>query len=483
MSSTCGWADGTAADTLTKMECYHPRGWLWPGAVPQHAEVPLSLRRRASRGIIAALVASAVGSSVLSADDWRHWRGPAHSGVSPETALPQEWSDTTNIAWKATLTGTGVSSPIVWNDRVIVTSQVGAGATRVGPRLGQGADATPNERALAATKDGAVRFLVEAFSRTDGMRQWTYELPAEGTVVAVHDKHNLASASPVADDERVYAVFGTGQVVALGRDGRPVWTKPVAKEHGGWDILWGNGSSPVVHRGALILPCLHGPTSYLLALDGRTGKTLWKTDRPSGTTSYSTPIVVSGPQGDELIVNSSAGVEAFDPATGRRLWHFDEPNQFPIPVAMHHDGVIYLSRGYRSGPYAAIRPGGRGDISQTHVVWRVPTGAPYVSSLVYYDNLLYMAGDVGVVTCVDPKTGERVWRERLGGVFTASPVAGDGKIYLMSETGETIVLKAGRTPTVLARNQLSGRILGSAAIAGGRLYVRTDDQIVAVGRP
>ena len=133
------------------------------------------------------------------------------------------------------------------------------------------------------------------------------------------------------------------------------------------------------------------------------------------------------------------------PATGQPLWHFDEPNQFPIPVAMYHDGVIYLSRGYRSGPYAAIRPGGRGDIAETHVVWHVATGAPYISSLVHYDGLLYMAGDVGVITCVDAKTGQRVWRERLGGVYTASPVAADGKIYLFSESGETIVLRAGRT--------------------------------------
>jgi outer membrane protein assembly factor BamB len=149
---------------------------------------------------------------------------------------------------------------------------------------------------------------------------------------------------------------------------------------------------------------------------------------------------------------------------------------------MHHDGVIYLSRGYRSGPYAAIRPGGRGDISKSHVVWHVASGAPYITSLVYYDGLLYMAGDVGIVTCVDARTGERVWRERLGGIYTASPVAGDGKIYLPSENGETLVLRAGRTPEVLARNSIDGRILASPAIAGGRLFIRTDDQVVAISK-
>jgi outer membrane protein assembly factor BamB len=153
-----------------------------------------------------------------------------------------------------------------------------------------------------------------------------------------------------------------------------------------------------------------------------------------------------------------------------------------IPVPMHDQGVIYLSRGYRSGPYMAIRPGGRGDISKTQVAWHVATGAPYVSSLVYYDGLLYMSGDTGIVTCADARTGTQVWRQRLGGIYTASPVAGDGKIYLFGESGEAVVLRSGRSADVLARNTIDGRILASPAISGGRLFIRTDDAVVAVGR-
>jgi outer membrane protein assembly factor BamB len=285
----------------------------------------------------------------------------------------------------------------------------------------------------------------------------------------------------VTDGERVYAVFGTGQVVAVDAAGRQVWTRHLGRDFGPWDIIWGNGSSPTIYRGALILLCYHGGSSYLLALDALTGKLLWKTDRPSDVLSYSTPIVVPGPQGGEVIVNSSVGVEAYDSANGQPLWHFNEPNRFPIPVPAFENGVIYLSRGYRSGPYAAIRAGGRGDIARSHVVWHVPTGAPYISSLVQYQGLIYMAGDVGVITCVDAVTGQRVWRERLGGVYTASPLAADGKVYLFSETGETIVLKAGRTADVIARNIIDGRILGSPAIAGGRLFLRTDDEVLAIG--
>ena len=422
-------------------------------------------------------------ADIASAENWPGWRGPNATGVSSEAALPETWSDKTNVAWRSRLTGAGVSSPVVWGGQVFVTSQTGAGASSVGPRLGQGADQSDAERSLtAAAPGGGVRFVVEALSGGEGRRLWAHEMAADGPLPPVHDKHNLASASPVTDGRRVYAVFGTGQVVAVDMAGRAVWTRHLAKEYGAWEINWGNGSSPVIFQNVLILACYHGQASYLIALDAATGNLLWKVDRPRGTTSYSTPVVVPAAQGPELVVNSSVGIEAYDPATGRALWHFNEPNQFPIPVAMHHDGVIYLSRGYRSGPSAAIRPGGRGDISKTHVVWHVPTGAPYISSLVYYEGLIYMAGDVGVVTCVDAKTGERVWRERLGGIYTASPVAGDGRIYLFGESGETIVLKAGRTPQVIARNQLAGRVLASPAVSDGRLFIRTDNELVAVRR-
>jgi outer membrane protein assembly factor BamB len=416
------------------------------------------------------------------AEDWPQWRGASGTGASTETGLPATWSDSQNIAWKAPLRGTGVSSPIVRGDRLYVTSQGGQGASRRGPRLGQGGDASDAERSLAASgTNRGVTFFIEALDRASGRRVWTYELPAEGDVPSVHDKHNLASASPVVDGERVYAIFGTGQVVAVDARGTQVWTRNLAKEYGAFDINWGHGSSPLVHGNALFLVCYHESAAYLLAVDTKTGRTLWKVDRPKGVTSYSTPAIVPAAQGDELIVNSSVGIEAYDPATGRQLWHFTEPNSFPIPVAMHNDGLIYLSRGYRSGPYAAIRPGGRGDIAKTHVVWHVPTGAPYISSLVHYDGLLYMAGDVGVITCIDAKTGQSVWRERLGGIYTASPVAADGKIYMPSESGETLVLRAGRTPQVLSRNRISGRILASPAIAGGRIFFRTDNEIVAIG--
>ena len=434
-------------------------------------------------------VTQAQAQAKAQAQDWPQWRGPAGTGVSTEQALPERWSDTEGIAWKARLRGVGVSSPVVSGDRVFVTSQIGAGQRREGshPTLVQDGSATQRgERNLGAAADakgadGRVRFLVEAFSRVDGKPLWAFELPASDALPAVHDKHNLASASPVTDGTRVYAVFGTGQVVAVDMKGAQVWKRDLAAEYGAFTINWGHGSSPVVYGDTLILPCFHEPSSYLIALDARTGATRWKADRGSKILSYSTPLVIKAASGDELVLNTSEALEAYDPATGKELWRLNEPSRFAIPMPVYHDGVIYASRGYRSGPYAAIKPGGRGDIANSHVVWKVPTGAPYISSLVYHDGLLYMAADVGVVTCVDAKTGERVWQERLEGVFTASPVVADGKVYLVSESGETIVLRPGRKADVIARNRIDGRLLASPAVARGRVFLRSDDSLIAIG--
>ena len=422
----------------------------------------------------------------LHADDWPQWRGPMASGVSAEQGLPVRWSDTENVAWKAPLRGLGISSPIVFGDRVFVTSQAGTGLVRPGPRLVQGANAAEaGERPLGAgptSGDGKVVFLVSAFDRASGKRVWQFELPAEGPLPSVHEKHNLASPSPVADSERVYAWFATGQVAAVDHSGKLVWKKHLGAEYGPFEINWGHSSSPALYKDRLLLLSYHEPQSYLLSLDARTGAVKWKADAPRGVTSYSTPLVIDAGGRTEIIVNSSSGVSGHDFATGKQLWHIEETNRFPIPVPLFHEGMIYTSRGYRSSPFMAIKTGGKGNIANSHVAWRVPSGAPYVSSIVHYDGLIYMTGDVGVLTVVDAKTGERVYQERVGGVYSASPVAGDGKVYLASEDGETIVISAGRTPKVLARNRLNARQLASPAVSGGRLFIRSDDVLYAIGK-
>jgi outer membrane protein assembly factor BamB len=433
---------------------------------------------------LGAVLALMLGGSVAAAD-WPQWRGPRGTGITDDKNLPERWSATENVAWKAGLAGLGVSSPIVSGNRVFVTSQIGAGVRRPGnhPRLAQGAGAAAaGERALPASREDRTFFVVEAFNRADGRRLWEYRVEAEGSLPGVHDKHNLASPSPVTDGQTVYAWFATGQLVALDMNGKPAWQRNLGKEISPFDINWGHGSSPTLYQDLLILLCDHGPASYLLAVDKRTGREKWKTDRGRGRMSYTTPFVVDAASGPELIINSSERVDAYDPRTGAFLWHTGGSNQFPIPSPTFHDGVVYMSRGYRSGPYMAIRPGGRGDISASHVLWQINTGAPYISSLVYDAGLLYMANDVGAITAIDAATGQKVWQERVDGIFSASPVAADGKIYFVSETGETIVLRGGRQPRVIAKNDLGERLIASPAVSNGQIFLRSDGQLFCVGK-
>jgi outer membrane protein assembly factor BamB len=287
----------------------------------------------------------------------------------------------------------------------------------------------------------------------------------------------------VTDGQIVIGWFATGQVVALDAStGKQLWTRHLGKEYGPFEINWGHASSAALHGDLAIFPCYHEAGSYLLALDKKSGAPRWKRDRQPGAHSYSTPLVVTHAGKTTLVLNSSRGVEAFDPATGAPLWHVLEDNRFPIPMPVHHEGILFMSRGYRSSPYLAIRLGGQGDVTSSHVLWRTPTGAPYVSSLVYYDGLIYMASEMGIVTAIDPANGQTVWRERIGGVFTASPVAGDGKVYLASESGEVVVLRAGRKPDVIARNKIDAHVVASPAVAGGRLFLRGDDELIAIGK-
>ncbi|MBK5296783.1 MAG: PQQ-like beta-propeller repeat protein [Vicinamibacteria bacterium] len=448
--------------------------------------------RRGAAGATGVLLACLVLTAHdLSAQNWPQWRGPSSQGVSSESGLPTSWTAGENVAWRTSLAGLGTSSPIVWGDRVLVTSQVGSTVLAGGGRHPQLAR---DDRALAehetpiggrrpaAEADGKVWLVVEAFRRSDGTRLWEYRTEATGPLPELHEKHNLATPTPATDGQRVYAWFGNGQIVALDMQGRVVWARHLGVEYSPFLTRWGHGSSPTLYGELLILLCDHQPDSYLLALDARTGKQRWKVDRGDGRVSHSTPLVVPGPQGDELLVNSSERIDVYDPTTGTLLWYAGKPRQTPIPSAVFHDGRIYLSRGYRNSDYMAIRPGGRGDVTATHIEWQAPSGASYVPSIVYYDGLLYMTNEVGVVTCADARTGERLWRHRLGGVFFASPVAGDGKIYMVSETGETFVMRAGREPEVLARNDLGERFLASPAISQGRLLLRSDRTLFSVGR-
>jgi outer membrane protein assembly factor BamB len=315
------------------------------------------------RRIRLAFVLVYLTSGVLAAADWPHWRGPSGSGTSAESGLPVRWSATENVAWKAPVAGLGVSTPIVVRDLVVVTSQLGAGVRQAGnhPRLVQGGDAAAaGERALggtrAASNDTRTMFVVEAFHRADGRRAWQYQFEAQGELPGVHDKHNLASPSPASDGQRVFAWFGTGQVVALDLSGNLLWQRHLGKEISPFNVIWGHSSSPTVFGDSLLLLCDHEPSSYLLALDTRTGEQRWKADRGQGRMSYSTPLVVDTSSGPEVIVNSSERVDAYDPRTGTLLWYAGGTNRFPIPMPVFHDGSCKSRRRETHEPWLSQQP-------------------------------------------------------------------------------------------------------------------------------
>jgi outer membrane protein assembly factor BamB len=284
------------------------------------------------------------------AADWPNWRGPLASGVSTETGLPERWNATENVAWKAALAGVGVSSPIVAGDHVYVTSQVGTGVRQPGshPRLAQGASAAGSgERALtAAGAGGKTFFVVQAFARADGRLLWEHRMEAIGELPGVHDKHNMASSSPVSDGRMVYAWFATGQIVALDRAGKAVWSRHLGQEISPFEINWGHSSSPTLHGDLLLLLCDHQPASYLLAVNKETGKQVWKADRGRGRTSYSTPLVVNAGGRSEIVVNSSERVDAYDAKDGTLLWHVGGSNQPRLPERAVHGRAAGWTRGH-----------------------------------------------------------------------------------------------------------------------------------------
>lgn len=411
----------------------------------------------------------------LSAENWPQWRGPTADGHSSETGLPASWSATENVLWKTPLPGLGTSTPIIWGDKIFVTSQLG-----IGPSAG-GNDFDEARIAKAGAPANGVTFIVAAFARNDGTQLWQQEFPASDSLPAVHIKHNLASPSCVTDGERVYAWFGDGLAVAMTVDGELLWTRRLADEENGFNVKWGHGSSATLYEDSLLLLVDHPGHAYLLAVDPVTGEDIWRKNREETSRSYTTPFVIRHDGSDQLVINTSNYVEAVDPTNGDSIWRVGEPNRVPVSTPVFHDGILYSGRGHNSGPFLAVRVDGEGDVSDSKMKWRVGTGAPYISSFVLDQGVIFMATERGIASAIDAETGEMLWRQRLGGAFSASPIVADGKIYFTQETGKVFVIEASRQYTLLNENAIDERTLASPAVSNGTIFLRTDDNLWAIG--
>jgi outer membrane protein assembly factor BamB len=409
------------------------------------------------------LLALSLLAPAASADNWPAWRGPQGTGVSAEKNPPLQWSATQNLRWKVALPGPGNSTPIIWGDRVFLTQAL----------------------------DGGKRRALIAFDRTDGKKLWQHEV-ACATQETTHKQNPPCSASPVTDGTAVYAYFASAGVVACDRDGEQLWHRdlgPVLHK-------WGNGSSPILYKDLLLV--FHGPgePTFLIALDKRTGKTVWKKQETAINSPifgcWSTPVIVRAADRDELIlplpgdrIGGDGEFKAYDPTTGRELWRCQGLGNeiYAMPVVSATGDVVVGISGH-NGPVMAVRPGGSGDVTTTHRLWRTVDKTPQrVGSGLLHKGRLYLADAPGFVQCLDARTGEVLWKERVGGNLWGSMLLADGKLYVTNLEGETFVLAAGPKFELLARNEIKEAIYAAPALSDGDLFLRTYEHLYCIRRP
>jgi hypothetical protein len=388
--------------------------------------------------------------SAAHADNWPGWRGPTGDGISKETGLPVRWSATENVRWKAPLRGAGASSPIVWNDHIVLTASEG----RLNDQLH-----------------------VYASHRGDGRQLWHTRL--FGTAPTdLYAPGGMAVPTPVTDGKHLVCLFGTGDLACLDFAGKPLWIRSLAQEYGPFRNRWGMGTSPILAGDLLIVQVDHWSQSYLLGIDVRTGANRWKTDRAESV-NWTTPLLVPGKGKPQLIVLGTTRAKGYSVDNGREQWSVSGLHFQCIPTAVTHGELAIICSG--ESTMAVRLDGGSGDLTKSHVVWVNKKAGAFVPSPLAYQGLVYVTGDKGVCLCLDAARGTVKNKRRLGEQFHASPVAGDGKVYVTSKEGVVRVLRAGPEMEVLAENNLEETIVASPAISRGQFFLRGEKHLFCVG--
>ena len=423
-------------------------------------------------------------SQVSEADDrWPQFRGPGSRGISDEAGLPTNWSSTENVAWVTDIPGLGWSSPIVWDDTVFLTTVVTSGS--VEEPLG----GFYRGRETWLPSQVEHRWLVYAIDVETGAVKWEREVHRSVPESAHHLKNTLASETAVTDGESVYAYFGNVGVFSLDMDGTVQWSHEI--EASDTRLGWGTATSPVLYRDHLYIVNDNDEQSYLFALSKETGGEVWRTDRDEGT-NWSTPYIWENAFRTEIVTTGTEKVRSYD-LDGNLLWELTGMSSITIPTPFAEFGMLYLSSGYladQQRPVYAIRPGASGDISlgdaelsNEFIVWSQPQAAPYNTSPIIYGDYYYTLLDRGFFTCHDARTGEEIYgrqRIQVGAAFTSSPWAYDGKIFVLSEDGDTYVIRAGSMFEVLGRNSLNEFSMATPAIAHGSLFIRTASRLYRI---
>jgi len=397
------------------------------------------------------------------AENWPYFRGPSRQGISHEKDIPIEWSQMSNIVWKRPIPGEGWSSPIVFDDRVFVT----------------------------AATDGGASFRLLCLDRLTGTVLWDKEVLRQKPG---HKQklNSYASSTPVTDGQRVYVLASDGSLAAVSMEGSIIWTYrdfEYFSEHG-------LAVSPILYKDLLIVPfdgSSSGPDkkvgwqkpwdqAVILALDKNTGKVRWEGRRGYSRIAHVTPQVLSENDQDQLVSSAGDVVQGFDLKTGERIWTVSSSGEGVVPSIVIGDGLIFTTSGFGESAIRVIRTGGKGDVTGTHIVWESANDVPKVPSMLYVSPFLFLITESGVAKCLRAATGEVLWRERLEGRYSASPIWADGRIYFLSEKGKTTVVQAGPEFKVLAENELKEKCGASPAVSQKHIFIRSENNIYCIGR-
>jgi outer membrane protein assembly factor BamB len=456
--------------------------------MPHRSIAILALLARAAAGgpltALAATVALAVMAPPATADaqQWPSFRGPDASGVGTTGAPPVSWDVAagTNVAWSTPIPGLGHSSPVVWGDRIFVTTAV----PLTGPagESGAAADASVNLKdgnSMASQARHAWRLY--CLDRTSGRVLWERTAHEGMPRVKRHGKASQASASAATDGTHVVAMMGSEGLYAYDMAGTPLWTRDLGRLNQGYvddqTAEWSPGSSPVIHDGLVIVQNDRHADSYVVAFDVKTGAEKWRVGRDE-MPSWATPLVAGGPR-PTIVTNSPRFIRGHDAATGRELWRVEEGGQVKVPTPVAFEDLVIVTGGWPNGgrPIIAIRT------ATGEVAWKLERGSSYTPTPLVYQGVLYVCIDNGILSAYDPRTGKRHYQRRIAadaGGFSASPVAADGRIYLASEDGVMFVIRAGTRFELLARNDMKEMMLATPAVVGDMMFVRTRSHVRAL---
>lgn len=427
----------------------------------------------------------AILTLAFASENWPQFRGADSMGVADDPALPAQWSTTENVAWKTEIPGVGWSSPIVWGDRIFLTSVINSVETEK-PKKGLyfgGERKTPSDEH---------RWMVYAVDFKTGKIVWEKEAHRGVPPGPRHLKNSYASETPVTDGERVYAYFGNVGLFCYDVRGKLLWSKPAAAARTRYG--WGTAASPVGHQGRLYLVNDNDDHSYLESLDKKTGESIWKVDREEKS-NWSTPYIWEHDGKTEIVTTGAGRVRSYD-LDGKLVWEFGGMSSIVIPTPFASHGLLYLTSGYvgdQIRPVYAVKPGARGDLtlapgatSSPGIAWYLPQAGPYNTSPIVYGDYYYTLLDRGFLTAHDARTGKEIYsKQRIdpaAGAFTASPWAANGKLFLLSEDGDTFVVHAGPDYRLLGKNSLDEMCMATPAIARGSLLIRTASKLYKISR-